>query len=80
MNDGFVNYWENILNNQPESPEYIFAKKMVDMPKAAKKLMKWQEKYLKRAAPSMASLEKYRVGCMVADLRIWTVIVGTCCI
>jgi dihydrofolate reductase len=33
MNDGFVNYWENILNNQPESPEYIFAKKMVDMPK-----------------------------------------------
>ncbi len=33
MTDGFVNYWENIVNNQPESPEYIFAKKMVDTPK-----------------------------------------------
>ena len=33
MTDGFVNYWENIVNNQPESPEYTFAKKMVDTPK-----------------------------------------------
>lgn len=30
MTDGFVNYWENIVNNQPESPEFTFAKKMVD--------------------------------------------------
>ena len=33
MTDGFVNYWENIVNNQPESPEFSFAKKMVDIPK-----------------------------------------------
>lgn len=33
MTDGFMDYWENIVNNQPESPEYTFAKKMVDTPK-----------------------------------------------
>jgi dihydrofolate reductase len=33
MTDGFVNYWENVVNNQPDSPEYSFAKKMVDTPK-----------------------------------------------
>ena len=33
MTDGFVNYWENVVNNQPESPEYSFARKMVDTPK-----------------------------------------------
>lgn len=33
MIDGFVNYWESIVNNQPESPEFAFAKKMVDTPK-----------------------------------------------
>lgn len=33
MTDGFVNYWENIVNNQPNSPEFTFAKKMVDIPK-----------------------------------------------
>jgi dihydrofolate reductase len=33
MTDGFVNYWEGIVNNQPESPEFAFAKKMVDTPK-----------------------------------------------
>jgi dihydrofolate reductase len=32
MTEGFVNYWEGVLQ-QPESPEYAFAKKMVDMPK-----------------------------------------------
>ena len=23
MTDGFVNYWENVVNNQPDSPEYF---------------------------------------------------------
>ena len=32
MTDGFVNYWESILK-QPESPEYSFAQKMVNIPK-----------------------------------------------
>jgi len=30
MTDGFIKYWEAM---QPESPEYIFARKMVDTPK-----------------------------------------------
>ena len=32
MSDGFVNYWTNAAKN-PDSPEYPFAKKMVDTPK-----------------------------------------------
>lgn len=32
MTDGFVTYWTNVLTN-PESPEYSFAKKMVNIPK-----------------------------------------------
>jgi len=32
MTEGFVNYWEGIVK-QPESPEYEFARKMVDLPK-----------------------------------------------
>jgi dihydrofolate reductase len=30
MTDGFIKYWETV---QPESPEYIFARRMVDTPK-----------------------------------------------
>ena len=30
MTEGFINYWESV---QPESPEYVFARKMVDTPK-----------------------------------------------
>ncbi len=33
MTDGFMNYWEYVVNNEPESPEFVFAKKMVDTPK-----------------------------------------------
>lgn len=32
MTDGFVTYWTNVLND-PSSPEYSFAKKMVETPK-----------------------------------------------
>jgi dihydrofolate reductase len=32
MTDGFVNYWTGVLKD-PESPEYAFARKMVDYPK-----------------------------------------------
>ena len=32
MTDGFINYWSSVLEN-PESPEYTFAKKMIDIPK-----------------------------------------------
>ena len=33
MTNEFINYWENVVNNQPESPEFAFANKMVDIPK-----------------------------------------------
>ncbi|MEJ7684768.1 MAG: dihydrofolate reductase family protein [Segetibacter sp.] len=33
MTAEFIKYLENIVNNQPESPEYSLAKKLVDMPK-----------------------------------------------
>lgn len=33
MTDEFVSYWENVVNNQPDSPEFSFAKKMVNTPK-----------------------------------------------
>ena len=32
MTDGFINYWTGVLEH-PESPEYAFAKKMIDIPK-----------------------------------------------
>jgi dihydrofolate reductase len=32
MTDGFINYWSGALEN-PDSPEYTFAKKMIDIPK-----------------------------------------------
>lgn len=33
MTGDFIKYWSNIVNNQPDSPEFSFAKKMVDTPK-----------------------------------------------
>ena len=33
MTDGFITYWEHVVNNQPDSPEYPYAKIFVDTPK-----------------------------------------------
>lgn len=33
MTKEFVTYWENVFDNQPDSPEHPFAQKMVDLPK-----------------------------------------------
>src|SRR5882762_3670607 len=33
MTDGFVSYWEDVINNKPDSPEFPFAKRMVDYTK-----------------------------------------------
>ncbi|MEO8474093.1 MAG: dihydrofolate reductase family protein [Chryseolinea sp.] len=30
MTNGFVDYWENVADNQPDSPEHLFAHRMVD--------------------------------------------------
>lgn len=32
MTDGFIDYWTSVLEN-PDSPEYAFAKKMIEIPK-----------------------------------------------
>jgi dihydrofolate reductase len=33
MTDEFMNHWENVVDNQPDSRWFSFAKKMVDIPK-----------------------------------------------
>lgn len=33
MTEGFISYWEGVVNNQPGSPEFSFAQKMVNIPK-----------------------------------------------
>ncbi|MEJ7558278.1 MAG: dihydrofolate reductase family protein [Pedobacter sp.] len=33
MAAGFITYWENVVDNQPDSSEYPYAKKFVDTPK-----------------------------------------------
>ncbi|MBK7651877.1 MAG: dihydrofolate reductase family protein [Flammeovirgaceae bacterium] len=33
MTEDFIKYWENVVNNQPDSPEFSFAEKMVNTPK-----------------------------------------------
>lgn len=33
MAEGFTTYWENVVNNQPRSPEHPYAKIFVDTPK-----------------------------------------------
>jgi dihydrofolate reductase len=33
MTEGFVNHWENVANNEPDSPEYPYARIFVDTPK-----------------------------------------------
>ena len=33
MTEGFTTYWEDVVDNQPDSPDYAFAEKMVNTPK-----------------------------------------------
>ena len=33
MTKEFISYWENIVNNKPGSPEFLFAQKLVNIPK-----------------------------------------------
>lgn len=33
MTEGFINHWSNVVINQPDSPEFPLAKKLVDTPK-----------------------------------------------
>ena len=33
MTEGFISHWSNVVNNQPDSPEFPLAKKLVDTPK-----------------------------------------------
>jgi len=64
MTDVFVNYWENVVNNKPGSPEFSLAKKLVDTPKVVftKTLNKstWNNTTLAKGnlAEEIASLKK----------------------
>lgn len=64
MTGEFVNYWEDIVNNKPGSPEFSFAKKMVNTPKVVftKTLDKstWNNTTLAKGnlADEIASLKK----------------------
>ena len=33
MTGGFISHWENVVDNQPDSPEFVLAEKMVNTPK-----------------------------------------------
>lgn len=33
MTEGFITYWENVVDNQPDSPEFALAERMVYTPK-----------------------------------------------
>ena len=33
MTEVFISYWENLVNNQPDSPGFLFAQKLVNIPK-----------------------------------------------
>src|ERR1700688_4831420 len=33
MTDGFVSYWEDVVSNKPDTPEFSLAKQMIDIPK-----------------------------------------------
>src|SRR5438552_11680238 len=68
MADGFVNHWENVVNNKPDSPDFLLAKKMVDTPKVVftKTLDKstWNNTTLAKGnlAEEIADLKKSRQG------------------
>ena len=68
MTDGFINHWENVVNNKPDSPDFLLAKKMVDTPKVVftKTLDKstWNNTTLAKGnlAEEIADLKKSRQG------------------
>jgi dihydrofolate reductase len=63
MTDEFVTYWEDVVNNQPGSPEYEFAKKMVDMEKIV------FSKTVKSMRGKNVSVENGNVGIAVDNLK-----------
>ena len=68
MDGGFVSYWENVVNNEPNHPHFLLAKKMVDTPKVVftKTLDKstWNNTTLAKGnlAEEIANLKKSRQG------------------
>src|SRR6185436_7953845 len=63
MTDGFMNYWEDVVNNQPDSPEFAFAKKMVDIPKVV------FSKTLEKSTWKNTSLAKGNLADEIAGLK-----------
>ena len=60
MTDGFVNYWENAVKNNPDTP---FAKKMVDTPKVV------FTKTLDKSSWNNTTLAKGNLADEIADLK-----------
>src|SRR2546423_8468881 len=63
MTDGFVNHWENVVNNKPDSPDFSLAKKMVDTPKVV------FTKTLDRSTWNNTSLAKGNLAEEIASLK-----------
>lgn len=62
MTEGFVNYWQSVVQN-PESPEFSFAKKMCDTPKVV------FSKTLKRSGWDNTELAKGQISEEVNRLK-----------
>jgi dihydrofolate reductase len=63
MTDGFVSYWEKIVNNKPDNPDFSLAKKMADTPKVV------FSKTLDRSAWNNTTLANGNLVEEIADLK-----------
>jgi dihydrofolate reductase len=63
MTDGFVSYWEDVVNNKPDDPEFSLAKKMVDTPKVV------FTKTLDKSTWSNTTLAKGNLAEEIANLK-----------
>src|SRR5258705_3778141 len=63
MTDGFVNHWENVVNNKPDSPDFSLAKKIVDIPKVV------FTKTLDKSTWSNTTLAKGNLAEEIANLK-----------
>jgi dihydrofolate reductase len=63
MTEGFVSYWENVVSNQPDSPEFSLAEKMVN----TKKII--FTKTLDRPIGKNSSLAKGNLADEIANLK-----------
>lgn len=63
MTDGFMNYWEDVVNNQPDNPNFLLAKKLLDIPKVV------FTKTLDKSTWSNTTLAKGNLAEEIANLK-----------